>query len=481
MQMPRKRFFKLKEAVAMILEEETVTEADIIVLPPSKVDDQSDCEAVDENELGSSETLPNDVAGLIEVQYEVDKHSLEHGGTTGKRKRKITTQLQQPIRKSDRARKANSRYVNEDDHSVSQRKRTREDMEENGCEEPGNDDEHLERDDIEEAVEPEITPKVTKSKQTTKKSETPKVQWTKQKPKYSSQPINNEKPEVSHLVQRLIAKTEIELFQEFFDEELVEYITEQSMKYAKQQNRHGFDLKPFQLQRFIGFLLFTGYHQLPREEMYWANAEDCNIQIVTNSMTRQTFREIKRNLHLNDNTTAVSDDKLYKIRPYAEMLNNKFSQFGVFSHNLSIDEQMIPYFGRHSCKMFMKGKPVRFGFKAWCLCSSDGYLYQFLPYAGRDENIDSDLGLGASVVMSLLRVVPDPQQHAIYFDNFFTSHKLMIKLRQSGFHATGTVREPRLIGNELENSKSLQKKERGAYDCRFDRANWGHDCRHGRP
>jgi len=88
MQMPRKRFFKLKEAVAMILEEETVTEADIIVLPPSKVDDQSDCEAVDENELGSSETLPNDVAGLIEVQYEVDKHSLEHGGTTGKRKLK---------------------------------------------------------------------------------------------------------------------------------------------------------------------------------------------------------------------------------------------------------------------------------------------------------------------------------------------------------------------------------------------------------
>lgn len=28
---------------------------------------------------------------------------------------------------------------------------------------------------------------------------------------------------------------------------------------------------------------------------------------------------------------------------------------------LSVDEQMIPYFGRHSCKMYMKGKPVRFG------------------------------------------------------------------------------------------------------------------------
>ena len=46
-------------------EEEIVTQADIIVLPPSKVDDQSDCETVDKNELVSSETLPNDVAELI--------------------------------------------------------------------------------------------------------------------------------------------------------------------------------------------------------------------------------------------------------------------------------------------------------------------------------------------------------------------------------------------------------------------------------
>jgi len=94
-----------------------------------------------------------------------------------------------------------------------------------------------------------------------------------------------------------------------------------------------------------------------------------------------------------------------------------------------------------------------------------------MPYCGRDENFDADIGLGASVVLNLLRIVSDPQQHAIYFDNFFTSHKLMIKLRESGFYATGTVREPRLIASQLENTKSLQKKERGAYDYRFDKKN----------
>jgi len=52
------------------------------------------------------------------------------------------------------------------------------------------------------------------------------VQWTKQKPRYSSQPVNNEKHEVSQLIQRLVNKTETELFQEFFDAELMEYITD---------------------------------------------------------------------------------------------------------------------------------------------------------------------------------------------------------------------------------------------------------------
>ena len=456
----------------MIVEEEEVAEADIIVLPPSKVDEQSDCEAIDENDLAmaSCDALPNDVAGLVEVEYKVDKDALEHRSNRGKRK--TTAEFHQPPRKSGRARKENAKYMNEKTCSLKESKGMQMDVEETmGKETTGNDDKDLEEPDVEEAVESQAVAKVTTRKPSAPKSETPKVHWAQQKPKYSTQPMNIEKKEVSQLVEKLIAKTERELFEEFFDNEVIQHITDQSMKYATQQNRHGFDLKPYQLQRFLGFLLFTGYHKLPREDMYWENAVDCNIRIVTNAMTRQTFRDIKRNLHLSDNASVKKDDKLYKVREYADMLNSKFAKFGVFSHNLSIDEQMIPYFGRHSCKMFMKGKPVRFGFKSWCLCSADGYLFQFLPYAGRDENFDGYLGLGGTVVMQLLQVVPNPQDHAVYFDNFFTSHKLMIKLRQCSFHATGTVREPRLISSQLESSHSLQKKERGAYDCQFDKKN----------
>jgi len=111
-------------------------------------------------------------------------------------------------------------------------------------------------------------------------------------------------------------------------------------------------------------------------------------------------------------------------------------KFGCFTYKLSIDEQMVPYFGRHSCKKYMKGKPKRFGFKVWCLCSSQGYLFNSIPYVGKDEAKDKEMGLGAGVVLQLLNVVENPQEHEIYFYNFFTCHKLMILLSGSNFFAT---------------------------------------------
>jgi len=76
---------------------------------------------------------------------------------------------------------------------------------------------------------------------------------------------------------------------------------------------------------------------------------------------------------------------------------------------------------------------VRFGFKVWCLCSSQGYLFNSIPHVGKDEAFDKEMGLGAGVVLQLLDVVENPQEHEIYFDNFFTSHKLMIRLSERFF------------------------------------------------
>jgi hypothetical protein len=89
-----------------------------------------------------------------------------------------------------------------------------------------------------------------------------------------------------------------------------------------------------------------------------------------------------------------------------EVLNKKFQQFGILHHHLSIDEQMIPYRGGHLCKMFIFGKPVKFGYKSWTIISSNGYVYGFEIYSGKGSAAaDNNLGMGGNVVINLLRIV----------------------------------------------------------------------------
>lgn len=149
-------------------------------------------------------------------------------------------------------------------------------------------------------------------------------------------------------------------------------------------------------------------------------------------------------------------------------MNEKFMQFGIWEVQLSIDEQMVPYFGRHSCKMFMRGKPIRFGYKLWCLCSSAGYLYNCIPYAGSADKYNKQLGLGADVVLRLLDNVEYPSRHMLYFDNFFTSYYLMCLLSEKQLCATGTVRANRIGGAQLKSGRQLEK---GNHDFQFDTHN----------
>lgn len=146
-------------------------------------------------------------------------------------------------------------------------------------------------------------------------------------------------------------------------------------------------------------------------------------------MSRNRFLDIKRNLHLVDNSLASTlNDKIFKVRPLEECLNQKFCQNGVIHENISIDELMIKYYGHHPSKQYIRGKPIRTGYKNWVAASSDGYCYVFDLYCGKSTET-TKTPLGTRVVISLLDKMPAvPGEHKIYFDNFFSSCDLFIQL-----------------------------------------------------
>ena len=113
-------------------------------------------------------------------------------------------------------------------------------------------------------------------------------------------------------------------------------------------------------------------------------------------------------------------------------MNRQFLQFQFFSKHITIDEQVIGYYGHHYMKQFIRGKPIRFGFKQWAMCHEEtGYCFYFELYERKTE-IDFPVeGLGASVILKNISQVSDASNHIFYFDNFFTRQTLM-KYRGGG-------------------------------------------------
>ena len=100
---------------------------------------------------------------------------------------------------------------------------------------------------------------------------------------------------------------------------------------------------------------------------------------------------------------------------------------------------MVPYFGKHSCKQFIRGKPIRFGYECFMLASATRMAYNVSIYEGKTEKSNDD-PLGTRVVKSSLEVCKELKKH-VFFYYFFTSYHLVHELNTIAFSATGTMRE----------------------------------------
>ena len=269
-----------------------------------------------------------------------------------------------------------------------------------------------------------------------------------------------------------------EIFSLFFDNDMKNMIIEQSLLYSVHRNNHRFKLSCSDLEKFIGVILLSGYHTIQREDDMWNREEDLGIPMVYNNITRQNYRDIKRYIHFVDNNVDLStvNDKFWKVRPLLDSVNRVLNQFGSFCRNVSVDEQMLPYYGFHSCKQFIRGKPLRFGYKAWAMSCEHGYPFYVEIYQGKSNNIASNqseygnLGVGGNVVLNAVQtVLRDPKHHGLYVDNFFTSYALLRKCTDIGLRCTGTMRMNRTNGCPLPDKSSMVKKERGCYHCASDK------------
>ena len=136
---------------------------------------------------------------------------------------------------------------------------------------------------------------------------------------------------------------------------------------------------------------------------------------------------------------------------------------------------MVDCYGRHGSKQFIRGKPIRFGFKNFCLCTLLGYLitfetYQGKTYRGKDYN---EFGKGGGCLLNIIDSLQcglNKLPTVFYCDNYFTGVPLIAELSRSGQGFVGTIRDNRIPENKILASVTTMKKvPRGEcalmYDC----------------
>ncbi|KAF2890837.1 hypothetical protein ILUMI_15336 [Ignelater luminosus] len=242
----------------------------------------------------------------------------------------------------------------------------------------------------------------------------------------------------------------LEFLELFLSSDVLETLVKNTVMYAASKN-YKLEVRNEKMLVFISILYISGYVPVPRRRMFWEGRPDTKNGLVSNSMRRNRFED------KNDKITSL-DRKRYT--PVSE--------------DMSIDESMIPYFGRNGCKQFIRGKPIRFGYKAWVLAQPSGYCVNFDIYQGRTANRDNSIGVGESVVMKfadLLKSKFPNINFSLFFDNFFTSANLITKLEKINFSGTGTVRDNRIDKCSIEDSAIMKKKPRGTFDSFVDREN----------
>ena len=182
-------------------------------------------------------------------------------------------------------------------------------------------------------------------------------------------------------------------------------------------------------------------------------------------MSSRRFELILRFLHLNDTSSAPTRgepgyDKLYKVRPFLDILLTNFRNKYVPNQQISIDESMISFKGRLSFIQYLPKKPHKWGMKAWVLADSiNGYTWGWHLYTGKEgEDNRSVRGLAHRVVMGLVDNEQLKQKgYIVYTDNFYSSPALFRELLQEGFGAVGTVRKDRRGIPEAVRSTVLQR------------------------
>ncbi|KAJ2938067.1 hypothetical protein O0L34_g19390 [Tuta absoluta] len=229
-----------------------------------------------------------------------------------------------------------------------------------------------------------------------------------------------------------------------------------------------------EIRLFFGITAMMSYLRFPRIRMYWE--KKTRIAAIADIMVRDRYFKLRAALKIvNDSEVPAAEKqktKFWKVQPLLSSVRNG-CLLNTPTTDVSIDEQMIPFWGKHAARQMVRGKPNPVGLKNFVLTCYNGLPLDFFLYEGKGDSIldDNDitdedikkLDIGGKVVLRLSNRLP--AGCSIFMDRYFTSINLLDVLQfQSECMGTGTLQKRRIPANcSFKTDRELRAEGRGSF------------------
>lgn len=253
---------------------------------------------------------------------------------------------------------------------------------------------------------------------------------------YLSEPIREE----------FLSKTPFQLFEYVFDD-FVKTIIEYSEKFAEKRLQLEIELDKDDIYKYLFVNLFLSVYNFHSIDELWEN--NSLIQtIVPQIISKNMYWKISKVFYISQYSELVtphipSNNKSEKIDEMISYFNRKWKEIYPYSQNLTVDESMTTCKGKIVFRQFMKDKHKKFGIKFFTKSnSSNGYVYDLLPYTGKGFDYNKEYGLGASVLIKMIKGHEKKNFH-FCFDNFYANVHSIIALYRNEIDFTCTFSKNR--------------------------------------
>lgn len=260
--------------------------------------------------------------------------------------------------------------------------------------------------------------------------------------------------------------TPVDVFKVFWDLNLMATIARETNRYHYMKFGKKLSVTIEELYQVLGIFLLSGYRRVPDTRLYWSNEADVQcLAVIQSGLELDRFEAIVESLHFADNLKKPAEDRIYKVRPLIDHFNRVFMNLAQpFPMTWVVGEVLEPYYDHRGGGRFFQGKPVQFGYKLWCFCSSEGLLMSFGLRDGK--KYEEDQRASKSVVETLAKVVV-PRGSSGYIDHSFMTLPLLESFRKADINLMGTVRQERVKDIPQFDTR---KRERGSAEIFTDRS-----------